>query len=267
MGWGTWGQAMWLSNRDLCQAMERAVLADGVGFAVLNLMSDNPGMRWDIETTKRAIGYAPRDGAAPVATDVIAADERTACELRGMAMQLDDVTAATAMVAMQAFADDEATLVHVLARRVAENGDKAWLLTDDTKYSYRDIDRLACRFANGLAKLGVARGDTVLLMLNNCVEFIALWCALGKLGAIEVPVNCHYRGRLLGHLIGDSARAGDDHRCGIPAAARCGDVGICRDRDVRCARCMPGADRPSVQRAWCRSRCRTTMTLSSRQSR
>jgi NAD+ dependent glucose-6-phosphate dehydrogenase len=91
MGWGTWGQAMWLSNRDLCQAMERAVLADGVGFAVLNLMSDNPGMRWDIETTKRAIGYAPRDGAAPVATDVIAADERTACELRGMAMQLDDV--------------------------------------------------------------------------------------------------------------------------------------------------------------------------------
>ena len=24
MGWGPWGQAMWLSNRDLCQAMERA---------------------------------------------------------------------------------------------------------------------------------------------------------------------------------------------------------------------------------------------------
>ncbi|ODU56932.1 MAG: hypothetical protein ABS99_05395, partial [Acetobacteraceae bacterium SCN 69-10] len=49
MGWGSWGQLMWLSNRDLCQAMERAVLADGVGFAVLNLMSDNPGMRCDIE--------------------------------------------------------------------------------------------------------------------------------------------------------------------------------------------------------------------------
>src|SRR5579862_2954166 len=66
MGWGDWGQLMWLSDRDMCNAMERAVLADGVGFAVLNLMSDNPGMRWDIEATKRAIGYAPRDGAAPV---------------------------------------------------------------------------------------------------------------------------------------------------------------------------------------------------------
>ena len=31
-------------------------------------MSDNPGMRWDIETTKRVIGYAPRDGHVPKLT-------------------------------------------------------------------------------------------------------------------------------------------------------------------------------------------------------
>jgi uronate dehydrogenase len=91
MGWSTWGQAMWLSNRDLCQAMERAVLADGVGFAVLNLMSDNPGMRWDIETTKRTIGYAPLDGAAPVVTDAIEQDEREALDLRRMVERLDEV--------------------------------------------------------------------------------------------------------------------------------------------------------------------------------
>jgi nucleoside-diphosphate-sugar epimerase len=92
MGWGGWGQAMWLSNRDLCQAMERAVLAEGVGFAVLNLMSDNPGMRWDIETTRRTIGYAPRDGAAPVLTETIAQDERSANDLRRMAERLDAVS-------------------------------------------------------------------------------------------------------------------------------------------------------------------------------
>jgi hypothetical protein len=91
MGWSTWGQAMWLSNRDLCQAMERAVLAENVGFAVLNLMSDNPGMRWDIETTKRTIGYAPRDGEAPVATETIAQDERDAHDLRRMSERLDEL--------------------------------------------------------------------------------------------------------------------------------------------------------------------------------
>jgi len=88
MGWGLWGQLMWLSNRDLCQAMERAVLAEGVGFAVLNLMSDNPGMRWDIATTKRMIGYAPQDSHAPVATDAITEGEATARSTRDLSNQL-----------------------------------------------------------------------------------------------------------------------------------------------------------------------------------
>jgi NAD+ dependent glucose-6-phosphate dehydrogenase len=89
MGWGRWGQAMWLSNRDLCQAMERAVLAEGVGFAVLNLMSENPGMRWDIATTKQVIGYTPRDGAAQVVTETIRQQERSGQDLHWMVKQLD----------------------------------------------------------------------------------------------------------------------------------------------------------------------------------
>jgi len=66
MKMGLWGQAMWLSDRDFCQGVERAALAEGIGFAVVNLMSDNPGMRWDIAATRRILGYAPRDGTAPV---------------------------------------------------------------------------------------------------------------------------------------------------------------------------------------------------------
>ena len=42
--------------------MERAILAKNVEFAVLNLMSDNPGMRWDIVETRAVIGYDPQDG-------------------------------------------------------------------------------------------------------------------------------------------------------------------------------------------------------------
>lgn len=76
MNWGLWGQAMWLSDRDLCQGFEKAVLAPpDLGFAVLNLMSDNPGMRWDLEPTRRAIGYEPQDGAAPVVTPELEAEE------------------------------------------------------------------------------------------------------------------------------------------------------------------------------------------------
>ncbi len=88
MGWGAWGQEMWLSDRDMCNGFARAVLAGPeVRFAVLNLMSGNPGMRWDIETTKRVIGYAPQDGAAAVLTPEIAAATKAAEGAHGLVEQ------------------------------------------------------------------------------------------------------------------------------------------------------------------------------------
>jgi crotonobetaine/carnitine-CoA ligase len=98
----------------------------------------------------------------------------------------------------------EATLYHVLCRRLTDSADHPWVLTEDRAFSYREIDRLSSRLANGLARLGIKRGDTVLLMLNNSIDFIGLWCALGKLGAIEVPVNCNYKGRILARVMSDS---------------------------------------------------------------
>ena len=58
-----WFRVMWLSNRDLCQVMEQAIRVDpNLRFAIVNAMSDNRGMRWDIEQTKNLLGYCPRDG-------------------------------------------------------------------------------------------------------------------------------------------------------------------------------------------------------------
>jgi hypothetical protein len=59
---GPWFRLMWLSNRDFCQLMERCLLAElPTRFAVVNGMSANTGMRWDIESTRRLLGYEPRD--------------------------------------------------------------------------------------------------------------------------------------------------------------------------------------------------------------
>jgi crotonobetaine/carnitine-CoA ligase len=110
-----------------------------------------------------------------------------------------------AAAASRCFGGETATLGHVLAQRLADAAEKPWILSGSESFTYRDVDRLACRLANGLVRVGVGPGDTVLLMLNNCIEFIALWCALAKIGAIEVPVNCHYKGRLLAHIVNDSA--------------------------------------------------------------
>lgn len=66
MAMGRWGQEMWLSDRDFLNGVESAITAEGVDFAALNLMSDNPGMRWDIDETKAVIGYRPADGSPAV---------------------------------------------------------------------------------------------------------------------------------------------------------------------------------------------------------
>jgi nucleoside-diphosphate-sugar epimerase len=57
-----WFRLMWLSYRDYCHLMERCLLAEPASkFVVVNGMSANTGMRWDIEGARRAIGYQAVD--------------------------------------------------------------------------------------------------------------------------------------------------------------------------------------------------------------
>ena len=72
MAMGRWGQEMWLSDRDFLGGVKAAIDAKDVSFAALNLMSDNPGMRWDISETQRVIGYSPKDGSPAKINAVIA---------------------------------------------------------------------------------------------------------------------------------------------------------------------------------------------------
>jgi carnitine-CoA ligase len=68
-------------------------------------------------------------------------------------------------------------------------------------WTYRQMRELTVRTANGLRKLGVQQGDHVLSWLPNGPEALRLWFALNYLGAVYVPVNLAYRGRLLEHVI------------------------------------------------------------------
>ena len=60
-----WFKGMWLSNRDFLQLFERALLTDGsswpAGYLLVNGMSNNRGMKWSLEATRRWLGYAPVD--------------------------------------------------------------------------------------------------------------------------------------------------------------------------------------------------------------
>jgi nucleoside-diphosphate-sugar epimerase len=90
MGMGLWGQSMWLSDGDLCRGYEAAIEApDDLRFAVLNLMSDNAGMRWDLGPTREAIGYVPGDRSTPEATETARVQEEFARRSRSLITDLE----------------------------------------------------------------------------------------------------------------------------------------------------------------------------------
>ncbi len=65
MGFGRWGQEMWLSNDDWAHAAEQACTAPFDGTAVVNVVSRNAGSRWELTESERLIGYRPQSSHTP----------------------------------------------------------------------------------------------------------------------------------------------------------------------------------------------------------
>ena len=59
---GEWFRQMWLSDRDFLHLMDCCLCAPlPEPFLIVNGMSANTGMRWDVTTARTVLGYAPQD--------------------------------------------------------------------------------------------------------------------------------------------------------------------------------------------------------------
>src|SRR5205814_2981225 len=70
--------------------------------------------------------------------------------------------------------------------------------------AYQGLDDLAGRFAAGLQRLGVRKGDRVALVLPNCPQFVYAFFGSLKAGAVVVPTNPLYAVRELHNQLADS---------------------------------------------------------------
>src|SRR6185369_3554048 len=70
--------------------------------------------------------------------------------------------------------------------------------------SYRQMRDLSASAAAGLAQLGVKQGDTVVVWMPNGVDCLRVWFGINWLGAVYVPINTAYKGRLLEHVLRNS---------------------------------------------------------------
>ena len=98
------------------------------------------------------------------------------------------------------------TIARVLGKFAQATPDKVYLteIASGRRYTYRELDAWTDRIAHALQGYGVARGQHTGVFLGNCAEHLALFYALGKLGAVSVPVNTAARGELLRYYLGQS---------------------------------------------------------------
>ena len=93
----------------------------------------------------------------------------------------------------------------LLDEAAAEVPDRpAWRFIDSGETAtYREVQAMVNRLASGLHGLGIRKGTHVAVMIPNAPQFPVTWLAIGRLGAVMVPVNISYTGRELDYVVND----------------------------------------------------------------
>jgi long-chain acyl-CoA synthetase len=99
-------------------------------------------------------------------------------------------------------------LHHFLDRSAARLPDKVALVCGGERHTYAQIDARANALAHSMRSRGVARGDRVVLFLDNSLEMVVAAFAALRLGAVFVPVNPLTKRDKLAYILNDTrARA------------------------------------------------------------
>jgi crotonobetaine/carnitine-CoA ligase len=111
-------------------------------------------------------------------------------------MQLDEV--------LSRDLKDGWTISSVLSRQAAERPNAPALQWQtEEPFSYKGLCEHCLRLAGGLRGLGVQPSNRVLIMLPNSMEIVLAWLSTNLLGAVEVPINIHYKESWLVHEVND----------------------------------------------------------------
>ena len=97
-------------------------------------------------------------------------------------------------------------MVSLLLERHLEGSqaDRTAIIFRDQEMTYRQLGRMTNQIGNGLIQLGIQPGERVIILLHDRPEFIALFLAAMKIGAVPVPISMLATGKDLKHFIRDS---------------------------------------------------------------
>lgn len=81
------------------------------------------------------------------------------------------------------------TIGEILPQAAHKNGDRVALIVDSLRLSFRELDALSNRVANGLVASGVQPGNRVSLFGPNSWEWLVSYYGIAKAGAVVNPLS------------------------------------------------------------------------------
>ncbi len=81
------------------------------------------------------------------------------------------------------------TIYEQIKLTASKCGNKTSFVDGERRFTYNELLHYCDRCAEMFWQLGIRKGDSVAICLRNSVEFVISSIALGKLGAISVPIN------------------------------------------------------------------------------
>ncbi|MCO5566636.1 hypothetical protein L7F22_020313 [Adiantum nelumboides] len=85
------------------------------------------------------------------------------------------------------------SLTQYCFQRIKDFADRPCLVQSTGKsFTFAEVELYSRRISAGLCQLGIERGDVVMLLLPNCVEFVFLFLGLAMRGAATTTCNPFY---------------------------------------------------------------------------
>jgi crotonobetaine/carnitine-CoA ligase len=75
---------------------------------------------------------------------------------------------------------------------------------NEKPFSFKEVNTLANKVANGLIELGIKKGDRVAVLMPNSADYIVIWFGILKAGGIMAPVNTAYKMDFLQYIVDNS---------------------------------------------------------------
>lgn len=98
------------------------------------------------------------------------------------------------------------TVRDLIDQRAATYGQKTYFISPDTEeeISYAELNMRINRTANLLLEAGVTKGDKIGILLANTPEFLYVYFAAMKIGAVAGPINILLKGEEIAYILNNS---------------------------------------------------------------